>query len=220
MPVPRKPLPIPSWPGLIFTLGLVIILAVSPSRTASPNQPPNVLFITIDTLRADHLGCYGYRKIETPNIDRLAAEGVRFTRAYTPVPVTLPAHAVMFTGSYPMRTGMHDFSGNRLSAGQPLSTKIRTLAESFKRDGYATGAVVKLTAGEETQWQMLRSGSSYLSPSELILTFGLGQRTQADLREVRWPSGQVNRLEKIAADQPIKIQEGGGQVAAQPLQKR
>jgi len=80
--------------------------------------------------------------------------------------------------------------------------------------------VVKLTAGEETQWQMLRSGSSYLSQSELILTFGLGQRTQADLLEVRWPSGQVDRLEKIAADQPIKIQEGRGQVAAQPLRKR
>ena len=207
MPVPRKPLPIPSWPGLIFTLGLFIILAVSPSRTASPNQPPNVLFITIDTLRADHLGCYGYRKIETPNIDRLAAEGVRFTRAYTPVPVTLPAHAVMFTGSYPMRTGMHDFSGNRLSAGQP------TLASLLRNQGYAT-------AGEETQWQMLRSGSSYLSQSELILTFGLGQRTQADLLEVRWPSGQVDRLEKIAADQPIKIQEGRGQVAAQPFRKR
>jgi len=188
-------------------LGLFIILAVSPSRTASPNQPPNVLFITIDTLRADHLGCYGYRKIETPNIDRLAAEGVRFTRAYTPVPVTLPAHAVMFTGSYPMRTGMHDFSGNRLSAGQP------TLASLLRNQGYAT-------AGEETQWQMLRSGSSYLSQSELILTFGLGQRTQADLLEVRWPSGQVDRLEKIAADQPIKIQEGRGQVAAQPLRKR
>ena len=136
MPVPRKPLPIPSWPGLIFTLGLFIILAVSPSRTASPNQPPNVLFITIDTLRADHLGCYGYRKIETPNIDRLAAEGVRFTRAYTPVPVTLPAHAVMFTGSYPMRTGMHDFSGNRLSAGQP------TLASLLRNQGYATAGIV------------------------------------------------------------------------------
>ncbi|HEY4683451.1 MAG TPA: sulfatase-like hydrolase/transferase [Candidatus Acidoferrales bacterium] len=115
---------------------MFIILAVSPSRTASPNQPPNVLFITIDTLRADHLGCYGYRKIETPNIDRLAAEGVRFTRAYTPVPVTLPAHAVMFTGSYPMRTGMHDFSGNRLSAGQP------TLASLLRNQGYATAGIV------------------------------------------------------------------------------
>jgi len=106
-----------------------------------------------------------------------------------------------------MRTGMHDFSGNRLSAGQP------TLASLLRNQGYAT-------AGEETQWQMLRSGSSYLSQSELILTFGLGQRTQADLLEVRWPSGQVDRLEKIAADQPIKIQEGRGQVAAQPLRKR
>ena len=98
------------------------------------------------------------------------------------------------------------------------SLRVRLLGTRSNRDGI--GAVVKLTAGEETQWQMLRSGSSYLSQSELILTFGLGQRTQADLLEVRWPSGQVDRLEKIAADQPIKIQEGGGQVAAQPLRKR
>jgi len=61
---------------------------------------------------------------------------VRFTRAYTPVPVTLPAHAVMFTGSYPMRTGMHDFSGNRLSAGQP------TLASLLRNQGYATAGIV------------------------------------------------------------------------------
>lgn len=98
------------------------------------------------------------------------------------------------------------------------SLRVRLVGTRSNRDGI--GAVVKLTAGEETQWQMLRSGSSYLSQSELILTFGLGQRTQADLLEVRWPSGQVDRLEKIAADQQIKIQEGRGQVAAQPLRKR
>jgi arylsulfatase A-like enzyme/Flp pilus assembly protein TadD len=95
-----------------------------------------VVFITIDTLRADHLGCYGYKQVRTPNIDALAADSVRFERAYTPVPVTLPAHTAIFTGTYPTLSGMHDFSGNKLSASQP------TLASVLKAQGYATGAVV------------------------------------------------------------------------------
>jgi arylsulfatase A-like enzyme/Flp pilus assembly protein TadD len=105
-------------------------------RPAGVNLAPNVVFITIDTLRADHLGCYGDTQIRTPNIDALASEGVRFERAYTPVPVTLPAHTVIFTGTYPMLSGMHDFSGNKLNPSQP------TLASVLKQHGYATGAVI------------------------------------------------------------------------------
>jgi arylsulfatase A-like enzyme/Flp pilus assembly protein TadD len=104
--------------------------------SASGAPPPNVVFITIDTLRADHLGCYGYKRIRTPNIDSLAAVSVRFERAYTPVPVTLPAHTVIFTGTYPMLNGMHDFSTNKLSPNQP------TLASVLAQNGYVTGAVI------------------------------------------------------------------------------
>ena len=103
---------------------------------AAPTPAPNVVVITIDTLRADHLGCYGYKDIKTPNIDALAQEGVRFERAYTPVPVTLPAHSALFTGTYPLRSGMHDFADNKLSPTQP------TLASVLKENGYATGAVI------------------------------------------------------------------------------
>ena len=95
-----------------------------------------MVFITIDTLRADHLGCYGYRQIRTPNIDTLAAHSVRFERAYTPVPVTLPAHTAIFTGTYPTLSGMHDFSGNKLNPSQS------TLASVLKQHGYATAAVI------------------------------------------------------------------------------
>jgi len=102
--------------------------------TAKPQ--PNLVVITIDTLRADHLGCYGYKQIHTPNIDALAVSSFRFERAYTPVPVTLPAHTAIFTGTYPTYSGMHDFSGNKLSAKQP------TLATVLKQQGYTTGAVV------------------------------------------------------------------------------
>lgn len=95
-----------------------------------------MVLITIDTLRADHVGCYGYKQIKTPNIDSLAAEGARFDHAFAVVPVTLPSHSTMLTGTYPMLSGMHDFSGNKLSPRQP------TLAAVLKQAGYATGAVI------------------------------------------------------------------------------
>src|SRR2546427_1423032 len=112
------------------------ILFATCSSSAAPNPVPNVVFITIDTLRADHLGCYGYKQIRTPNIDRLAAEGIRFERAYTSVPVTLPSHTVIFTGTYPMLSGIHDFSANKLNSAQP------TLASVLKEHGYTTAAVI------------------------------------------------------------------------------
>ena len=117
-----------------------LIFGVMSSQTASlpakAARATNVILITIDTLRPDHLGCYGYKQIRTPNIDALARDGMRFERAYTPVPVTLPAHTVILTGTYPMFSGMHDFAGNKLSSDQP------TLASVLKEDGYTTGAVI------------------------------------------------------------------------------
>jgi len=120
---------------LVFLL-ISGFLPLCSGSSAEVKPAPNVVVITIDTLRADHLGCYGYKQIRTPNIDGLASDAVRFERAYTPVPVTLPAHTVIFTGTYPMLSGMHDFSGNKLNPGQP------TLASVLKQHGYATGAVI------------------------------------------------------------------------------
>jgi len=106
---------------------------VSPMAAA---PKPNVVVITFDTTRADHIGCYGYTHVETPNIDALARAGVRFSQAYTPVPITLPAHTALFTGSFPMATGMHDFGGNKLS---PDAT---TLAKVLHARGYTTAAFI------------------------------------------------------------------------------
>src|ERR1017187_3460254 len=108
----------------VFLL-IVSFLVVCSGLLAEVKPAPNVVVITIDTLRADHLGCYGDKDIRTPNIDALASEGVRFERAYTPVPVTLPAHTVIFTGTYPMHSGMHDFSGNKLNPSQDRSEERR-----------------------------------------------------------------------------------------------
>ena len=112
------------------------ILATVQSSFAVVGRPANlnVVLITVDTLRADHLGCYGDKSVETPNIDRLAAEGTRFVYTYAQVPFTLPSHASMFTSTYPMWNGVRD------SVGPPLAGENVTLAEVFKKNHYATAA--------------------------------------------------------------------------------
>jgi len=126
---------------LLAALGMAGALALWSARlssnpAAAPDEKPNVIVVTIDTLRADHLGCYGYAAAQTPTIDALARAGVRFTHAYTPVPITLPSHSALFTGSFPMATGMHDFSGNK------LPTSSVTLAKVLRDQGYTTAAFI------------------------------------------------------------------------------
>jgi arylsulfatase A-like enzyme/Flp pilus assembly protein TadD len=95
-----------------------------------------VLLVTIDTLRADHVGAYGNRLGLTPTLDRLAREGLRFERAYAHVPLTLPSHTTIMTGSYPMTNGVRDNGSFRFDGKRP------TLASVLKGAGYHTGAFV------------------------------------------------------------------------------
>jgi len=97
---------------------------------------PNVVLITLDTTRADHLGSYGHAEARTPATDALARTGVRFTQAATPVPLTLPAHASMMTGLYPT------YHGVRLNGTTALSQDRTTMAEVFTHAGYQTGAFI------------------------------------------------------------------------------
>jgi choline-sulfatase len=96
----------------------------------------NALLITVDTLRADHLECYGYRKVKTPVINRLAEEGVLFQQVVAQVPLTLPSHCSILTGLSPGSTGVRD------QAGFSLAAEKTTLAELFKASGYETAAFV------------------------------------------------------------------------------
>jgi hypothetical protein len=88
------------------------------------------------------------------------------------------------------------------------SLRIKLVGTKSNRNGI--GATVRLSAGGETQTQMLRSGSSYLSASELVLTFGLAHNEKADAIEIRWPSGQIDRLSNAAAGQTVTVTEGKG----------
>jgi len=97
---------------------------------------PNVLLITLDTTRADRLGCYGYPNGLTPTIDGIAGQGILFERAYSTVPLTLPAHSSMMTGLYPPE------HGTRINGRNALPETVQTLAEVMKEDGYRTGAFI------------------------------------------------------------------------------
>lgn len=102
----------------------------------APFAGGNLLLVTVDTLRADHLGAYGAAEKVTPNLDSLAERGVRFTHCYAPVPLTLPSHTVMFTGRPPFDTGV------RINGIHFVDEKETTLAERFRHAGYTTGAVI------------------------------------------------------------------------------
>jgi len=98
--------------------------------------------------------------------------------------------------------------------GTNHSLRIKLEGTKSNRDGI--GAVVRVTAGSDKQWKMLRSGSSYLSQSELVLTFGLGTHTKADAIEIQWPSGQVDQLSEVNAGQTVTVQEGKGITGNRP----
>jgi len=103
---------------------------------ASTGPPVNILLVTLDTTRADHLGSYGYTRARTRHMDRLAAEGVRFEWAFSPAPITLPAHASLLTGLYPFAHGVRN-NGNFY-----LSDKFETLTTVLRGRGYRTAAFV------------------------------------------------------------------------------
>jgi len=101
--------------------------------------------------------------------------------------------------------------------GTNHSLRVKLEGTKSNRDGI--GAIVRVQSGKDKQWQMLRSGSSYLSQSELVLTFGLGGQTRVDAIEVQWPSGQVDKLPGVATDQTVTVQEGKGVIKTLPYSK-
>jgi arylsulfatase A-like enzyme/Tfp pilus assembly protein PilF len=106
------------------------------AATPAPAEPLSVLLVTLDTTRADRLGCYGYAAARTGRLDRLAAEGVRFENAFADAPITLPSHASLLTGLHPFQHGVRN-NGNFY-----LPDRFETLATSLGRRGYRTAAFV------------------------------------------------------------------------------
>lgn len=104
-------------------------------------KPPNILLIHSDQHRFDCLGVHGHPQVQTPHLDRLAREGVDFTRAFTPCPICSPARASLLTGAWPTAHGCIDIPTTE--AGQPARSEYRNLWELLGRKGYQLGMVGK-----------------------------------------------------------------------------
>lgn len=120
----------------IITFVLSAIFVAAPKYSQAEKGQPNVLFIIVDTLRSDHLGCYGYDKIKTPNIDSLAKRGILFENVISQAPLTFPSHVSMFTSTYPQYSKARDNGNFRLDAS------AITLAEILGGNGYTAAAFV------------------------------------------------------------------------------
>ncbi|MFH1998675.1 MAG: sulfatase, partial [Planctomycetota bacterium] len=149
-------------------------------------SPPNLLLIVLDTLRADHLGCYGYDRAVSPEIDAFSKKATLYLRAMASSPWTVPTHASLFTGLYPFEHGVHTYIKedsdpekipetpvHGMDLIYPLQKDRITLAEVFKKEGYRTGAII--------------ANSGYLSPP-----FQLDQGFDSyDVEPIRSPA--INR---------------------------
>ncbi|HEY7213242.1 MAG TPA: sulfatase-like hydrolase/transferase, partial [Thermoanaerobaculia bacterium] len=119
-----------------MALSLAVVCLVAGSAGKSGVRDPNLVLVTLDTVRADHLGCYGDGSAVTPALDRLAAEGLRFVQASSSVPLTLPSHTTLLTGLLPPHHGLRNNGGGALPEG------TATLATLLAGKGYRTGAFV------------------------------------------------------------------------------
>jgi choline-sulfatase len=121
--------------ALILLVSSLLATCSGSAQTQKKAPSGDVVLVTIDTLRADHVHCYGYEPIQTPALDGLAKDGIRFTQAFTPSPITNTSHTSILTGLLPSTHGVTDFA-------VPLAPNHPTLAELLKKSGYHTAAFI------------------------------------------------------------------------------
>ncbi|MBI3735162.1 sulfatase [Candidatus Sumerlaeota bacterium] len=130
---------------LLILSGLIAAGRLNGEDAVPPAQRPNVILVTMDTLRADHLTLHGYPRRTSPELEKFAKEATVYDRAYASAPWTLPSHASMFTGKLPMEHGAHFYKINGKIYTHGLADEFTTIAEVFKKAGYDTGAFVANT---------------------------------------------------------------------------
>ncbi len=138
----------------------------------------NVLLITVDTLRADRIGCYGFNRVETPTIDLFASRGIQFDRCISQTPLTFPSHTTLFTGTYPLYHGIRD------NGGFYVPPELQTMAELFKAQGYETAAFVAAYV-LDSKWGLDQGFDHYFDQ------FDLSRFENVSLGSVQRPGNEV-----------------------------
>jgi arylsulfatase A-like enzyme/Tfp pilus assembly protein PilF len=172
--------------GLILAaiLALAILAALFLLRPADSfsrlagKKDYNVILITLDTTRADRLGCYGFRDIRTPVIDRMAEHGLRFERCFAQTPLTLPSHTTILSGTFP------PFHGVRDNGGFIVPPELETLAEQFKARGYGTAAFVAAYV-LDSRWGLNQGFDFYFD------NFDLSRFERVSLGSIQRPANEV-----------------------------
>jgi tetratricopeptide (TPR) repeat protein len=186
--------PRPDRPNRRALIGIALVAALAVPGMAgwwylrsAGGAPAPIILISIDTLRADHLPVYGYRKVKTPAIDALAADGIVFERAYAHSPQTLPSHTAILTGQLPFETGVRD------NVGFTLRDDQATLAGRLRERGYVTGGVVSafVLRKETGIGRGFDFFDSQLPPAAPDLPMGQVQRTGGESLAIaeRWMQG-------------------------------
>ncbi len=164
---------------VILIILIIILLSVGwffvNSKILSTNKIHNIILISVDTCRADFLGCYGYPRNTTPNIDAIAKEGILFENVIAPVPLTLPSHTSMFTGTIPPVHGVHDFVDYQAA---PSNT---TLAEILKGNGFSTAGIIAAQVLDSSFG--LDQGFDYYNDPEVLT-----------VEDVQRPGNEINQI--------------------------
>lgn len=148
---------------LLALFSALTLLACAGVSAAAKDRPPNIVILFVDDLGYGDLGCYGHPSIRTPNLDRMAAEGMRFTDFYSAAPVCTPSRAALLTGRYAPRSGMASEKRRVLfpnSTGGLPAGEI-TLAEALKEQGYATACIGKWHLGYQREYLPRQNGFDY-----------------------------------------------------------
>src|SRR5687768_14841136 len=148
---------------LLSLLPVIIGLGICGQIPTAQAAPPNIIIIMADDLGYGDLGCYGHPTIRTPHLDRMAAEGMRFTDFYSCAPVCTPSRAGLLTGRYPVRSGMSSDTRRVLFPNSKggLPAEEITIAEALKQKGYATACIGKWHLGHLPPYQARQHGFDF-----------------------------------------------------------
>ncbi len=164
----------------VILAGILLFLLFKPGSRDLKGQlrDLNVILITLDTLRADHLSCYDPDKVATPHLDRLAAEGVLFERCIAQTPLTLPSHTTILSGTYPLHHQVRD------NGGFIVPAELELLSEILQRQGFATSAFIAAYV-LHSKWGLARGFDHYSD------TFDLSKHKAISLGDVQKRADQV-----------------------------